>query len=135
MSVVEALMDMYTVVGDQECFKNINEELEILERECISSQNRAQEFLDSRALEESSASSSRSSGKSTRRSMSKVKEDQIEQWRFESAVRRKHLGELEKQTEAIKANKTILDPRVIKEKDEKILREIEMEIKNFSGEK
>ena len=58
--------------------------------------------------------------------MSKVKEDQIEQWQFESATRRKHLGELEKQTEAIKASKTILDPRVIKEKEE-ILREIEME--------
>ena len=59
--------------------------------------------------------------------MSKVKEDQIEQWQFESAKRRKHLGELEKQTEAIKASKTILDPRVIKEKEEEILREIEME--------
>ena len=44
--------------------------------------------------------------------MSKVKEDLIEQWRFESAERRKHLGELEKQIEAIKASETILDPRV-----------------------
>ena len=34
---------------------------------------------------------------------------------------------MEKQTEAIKASKTILDPRVIKEKEEEILREIEME--------
>ena len=50
--------------------------------------------------------------------MSKVKEDQIEQWQFESAKRRKHLGELEKQTEAIKASKTILEPRVIKEKED-----------------
>ena len=37
------------------------------------------------------------------------------------------MGELEKQTEAIKASKTILDPRVIREKEEEILREIEME--------
>ena len=59
--------------------------------------------------------------------MSKTKEDQIEQWWLESAERRKHLGELEKQTEAIKASKTILDPRVIHEKEEEILREIEME--------
>ena len=59
--------------------------------------------------------------------MSKVKEDQIEQWRLESAERRKHLGELEKQTKAIKESKTILDPRVIKEREEEILREIEME--------
>ena len=79
---------------------------------------------NNRAHGESRASSS---GKSTRRSMSKVKEDQIEQWRLESAERRKHLGELEKQTKAIKASKTILDPRVIKEREEEILREIEME--------
>ena len=59
--------------------------------------------------------------------MSKAKEDQIEQWRLESAERRKHLEELEKQTEAIKAGKTILDPRVIQEREEEILREIEME--------
>ena len=59
--------------------------------------------------------------------MSKVKEDQIEQWWFESAERRKHLGELKKQTEAIKVSKTILNPRVIKEKEDEILREIEME--------
>ena len=38
---------------------------------------------------------------------------------------KKHLEELKKQTEAIKANKTLLDPRVIKEKEE-ILREKEM---------
>ena len=37
------------------------------------------------------------------------------------------MGESEKQTEAIKAGKTILDPGVIKEKEEQILREIEME--------
>ena len=59
--------------------------------------------------------------------MSKAKEDQSEQWRLESAERRKHLGELEKQAEAIKASKTILDPRVIQKKEEEILREIEME--------
>ena len=53
--------------------------------------------------------------------MSKAKEDQIEQWRLESAERRKHLEELEKQTEAIKAGKTILDPRVIQEREEEIL--------------
>ena len=35
------------------------------------------------------------------------------QWRLESAERRKHLGELEKQAEAIKASKTILDLSVI----------------------
>ena len=45
--------------------------------------------------------------------MSKGKKDQIEQWRLESAEGRKDLGELEKQTEAIKASKAILDPRVI----------------------
>ena len=39
---------------------------------------------------------------------------------------KKHSEELEKQTEAIKANKTILDLRVIKEKEEEILREKEM---------
>ena len=59
--------------------------------------------------------------------MSKAKEDQIEQWRLESAERRKHLEELEEQTEAIKAGQTILDPRVIQEREEEILREIEME--------
>ena len=37
------------------------------------------------------------------------------------------MEELEKQTEATKAGKTILDPRVIMEKQEEILREIEME--------
>ena len=110
---------MYTAVGDQESVKKINEELETLERECTSAQNRAQEYLDSRAHEESSRLSRCSSGKSTRRSMSKAKEDQIEQWRLESAERRKHLEELEKQT--------ILDPRVIHEREEEILREIEME--------
>ena len=59
--------------------------------------------------------------------MSKAKEDQIEQWRLGRAKRRNHLGKLEKQTEAIKVSKTILDPRVIREKEEEILREIEME--------
>ena len=59
--------------------------------------------------------------------MSKAKEDQIEQWWLENAERKKHLKELEKQTEAIKAGKTILDPRVIQEREEEILREIEME--------
>ena len=34
---------------------------------------------------------------------------------------------MKKQTEAIKVSKTILDPRVIQEKEEEILREIEME--------
>ena len=34
--------------------------------------------------------------------MSKAKEDQIEKWQFGSAESRKHLGKLEKQTEAIK---------------------------------
>ena len=48
--------------------------------------------------------------------MSKVKQEQIEQWRFESAEIRKHLGKLEKQIEAIKARKKIVDPRFIKEK-------------------
>ena len=135
MSVMETLIDMYTAIGDQESVKKINEELETLERECTSAQNRAQEYLDSRAHEESSRLSRCSSGKSTRRSMSKAKEDQIEQWRLESAERRKHLGELEKQTEAIKASKTILDPRVIWEKEEEILREIEMNNKNFAIKK
>ena len=37
------------------------------------------------------------------------------------------MGELKKQTEAIKVSKTILNPRVIKEKEDEILREIEME--------
>ena len=37
------------------------------------------------------------------------------------------MEELEKQTEAIKAGKTILDPRVIHEREEEILRELEME--------
>ena len=124
---METLIDMYTAIGNHESVKKINEELETLERECTSAQNRAQEYLDSRAHEESSALSNWSSGKSTRRSMSKVKEDQIEQWRLESAERRKHLGELEKQTETIKASKTILDPRVIQEKEDEIRREIEME--------
>ena len=131
MSVMETLIDMYTAIGDQESVKKINEELETLERECTSAQNRAQEYLDSRAHEESSGLSSCSSGKSTRRSMSKAKEDQIEQWRLESAERRKHLGELEKQTGTIKAIKTILDPRVIQEKEDEILREIEMDKQEF----
>ena len=123
MSVMEALMVIYTAVGDQESVKKIRE-LESLESKCTSAQNRAQECLDTRAHEESIASCSWSSA---RRSMSKVKEDQIEQWWFESAERRKHLGELKKQTEAIKVSKTILNPRVIKEKEDEILREIEME--------
>ena len=59
--------------------------------------------------------------------MSKVKTDQIEPWRLESAERKEHLRELGKQTEAIKTSKAILDRRVIKEKEEEILREIEME--------
>ena len=123
MSVMETLMDKYLAVGDQEGVRKINEELETLEKECTSAQNRAQEYLDSRAHEESSASSEKSTG----RRMSKVKEDQIEQWRMDSAERRKKLTELEKQTELVKQNRTILDPRVIKEKEEEILREIEME--------
>ena len=127
VNVIKTLIDMYTAVGDQESVKRINGELETLERECTSAQNRAQEYLDSRAHEESSTLSNLSSGKSTRRSMSKAKEDQIEQWRLESAERRKHLGELEKQTEAIKASKTIFDLSVIQKKEEEILSEIEME--------
>ena len=83
MSVMEALMDKYLAEGDQEGIRKINEELEILE-ECTSAQNTAQEYLDSRAHEESSTSSE----KSTRRKMSNVKEDQIQQWRIESAERR-----------------------------------------------
>ena len=81
MNIMEALMDRYQAEGDQNGIRKINEELEILEKECTSAQNRAQEYLDSRAHEESSASS----GKSTGRKMSKVKEDQIQQWRAESA--------------------------------------------------
>ena len=105
--------------------------METLERECTSAQNRIQEYLDSRAHEKSSAFSRWSSGKFTRRNISKAKEDQIEQWRLESAERRKHLGELEKQTEAIKASKTIFDlseeKRGRNRKEEEILSEIEME--------
>ena len=84
-------------------------------------------YLDSRVHEESSVFSRWSSGKLTRKSISKAKEDQIKQWRLESAERIKHLGELEKQTEVIKASKTILDLRVIQKKEEEILSEIEME--------
>ena len=36
MSVMEALMDMYTAAGDQEGVKKINQDLDILERECMS---------------------------------------------------------------------------------------------------
>ena len=79
--------------------------------------------MDSRAHEESSTSSE----KFTRGKMSNVKEDQIQQWRIKSAERRKQLVELEKQTELVNQNRTVLDPRVIKEKEEEILREIEME--------
>ena len=123
MGVMEALMDKYLAQGDQEGVKKINEELEIIERECTSAQNREQEYLDSRAHEESSTAS----GKSARMKMSQVKKDQIEQWRIEGDERRKHLRQLEKETELIKDNRKILDPRVIKEKEKKILREIEME--------
>ena len=105
MGVMEALMDKYLPEGDQEGVKKINEELEIIERECTSAQNRAQEYLDSRADEESSTAS----GKSARLKMSQVKKDQIEQWRIESDERRKHLRQLEKDTELIKNNRTILD--------------------------
>ena len=123
MGVMEALMDKYLAQGDQEGVKKINEELEIIERECTSAQNREQEYLDSRAHEESSTAS----GKSARMKMSQVKKDQTEQWRIEGDERRKHLRQLEKETELIKDNRKILDPRVIKEKEKKILREIEME--------
>ena len=41
---MEALMGMYTAVGDQESVKKIDEELETLERD------RAQEYLDKREL-------------------------------------------------------------------------------------
>ena len=115
-------MDKYLAEGDQEGIRKINEELEILE-ECTSAQNTAQEYLDSRAHEESSTSSE----KSTRRKMSNVKEDQIQQWRIESAERRKQLVGLEKQTELVNQNRTVLNPRVIKEKEEGILSETEME--------
>ena len=92
MGVMEALMDKYLTEGYQEGVKKINEELEIIERECTSAQNRAQEYLDSRAHEESSIAS----GKSARMKMSQVKKDQIEHWRIESDERRKHLRQLEK---------------------------------------
>ena len=92
MGVMEALMGKYLTEGDQEGVKKINEELEIIERECTSAQNRAQEYLDSRAHEESSIAS----GKSARMKMSQVKKDQIEHWRIESDERRKHLRQLEK---------------------------------------
>ena len=51
MSIIEALMDMYTAVGDQENIRKINEELEAQEKECTSAQITAQEYLDSRAHE------------------------------------------------------------------------------------
>ena len=51
MSVIEALMDMYIAVGDQENVRKINEELEAQEKKCTSGQIRAQEYLDSRAHE------------------------------------------------------------------------------------
>ena len=51
MSIIEALMDMYTAVGDQENVRKINEELEAQEKECTSAQITAQEYLDSRAHE------------------------------------------------------------------------------------
>ena len=115
LNVMEELIDKCLTLGDQESVTKITEELEILERECTSAQNQAQEYLDSRAHEESSALS----GKSAKRSISKIKEDQIEQWQFKSAERRKQLGVIEKQTEAMKGNTTILDPRVIKKKRRK----------------
>ena len=59
--------------------------------------------------------------------MSNVKEDPNQQWRIESPERRKQLVELEKQTELVNQNRTVLDPRVIKEKEKEMLREIEME--------
>ena len=52
MGVMEALMDMYTAVEEQESVKKINEELETLENECTSAQNRAKKYLDSRVHEE-----------------------------------------------------------------------------------
>ena len=42
MIVMEALMDMYTAVGDQEGVKKINQDLDILERECMSKQKKYQ---------------------------------------------------------------------------------------------
>ena len=122
MSFMEALMDMYAAVWDQESVQEINKELETLKKGCTSAKNRALEELDSRAHEELSASSGCSPAKSTRRSMSKMKEGRIEQWLFKNAERRNNLGELEKRTEAIKASKTILDSRIIKEKEEQILK-------------
>ena len=64
MSAMEALMNIYTAVGGQEDVKKINEELEILERECTSAQSRTQEYLDRKAHKESSGSFGRSSGES-----------------------------------------------------------------------
>ena len=125
MGVMEALMDKYLAEGDEKRVKKINEELEIIERECTSAQNRPQAYLDSRTHEESSTAS----GKSARMKMSQVKEDQTEQWIIESDERRKHLRRLEKETELIKDDRTILDPRVIKEKEEETLTEIGMEQK------
>ena len=55
---------IYTAVGGQEDVKKINEELEILERECTSAQSRTQEYLDRKAHKESSGSFGRSSGES-----------------------------------------------------------------------
>ena len=84
LSIMEALMDMYTAVGDQESVKknqrriaNTGEGVYISSKQSarISGQQNSRAHGESRAL------SSRSSGKSTRRSMSKVKEDRIEQWR------------------------------------------------------
>ena len=46
--------DIYATVGDQECFKKINEDVEILERKYTSAQYKEQEHLESRAHEESS---------------------------------------------------------------------------------
>ena len=53
--------------------------------------------------------------------MSKVKKDRIKQWRLENAERIKDLEELEKQTEAVKASKTILNHQewIIKKKKKK----------------
>ena len=84
MIAMEALTDKCLAEGDQEGIRKINEELETLEKECTSAQNRAQKYLGSRTHEESSTSSE----KSTRRKMSNMKEDQIQQWRIESAERR-----------------------------------------------
>ena len=58
--------------------------------------------------------------------MSKVKEDQIKQWCLECVEKKKAFGGVGETHRSYKSKETILDPRVIQEKEE-ISREIEME--------